>query len=88
MAKLTAKMGGQNMERGRLEKELPPSLVAVTTQIEFASPARKNLVDYWRATHTARKTREKLAKYQPWQRFIRPVTDDVCDAEAALTLHD
>ena len=83
--KLKSEVGARNDRRAELEKELPPSLVAVTTQIEFALNARENLAGYWRATNTVTKVRSKLAKYERWQKYIAAVTDEICDAEARLT---
>lgn len=51
--RLSAEIAGLALRRTELEKELPPSLVAVTTQIEQASQARDSLSSYWRATETS-----------------------------------
>lgn len=68
-----------------LERELPPSLVAVTSQIEHASQGRDALSDYWRATNALTATRGRIAKYQGWATYIREVTEAVSAAEANLT---
>ncbi|MFH7322263.1 AAA family ATPase [Aeromicrobium sp. JJY06] len=71
--------------RADLERELPPSLVAVTTQIEHASQARDALTAYWRATNAQTTTRARLAKYEAWATYIRRVSEDLNEAEANLT---
>ncbi len=89
LRKLRSRLGtviqARRNERNQLEKELPPSLVAVTTQIELASRARDNLSTFWKATQKVIRTRAQVAKYQRWQKYIKAVTDEICDAEASLT---
>ena len=83
--RLAALLAERRQQREALEKEIPPSLVAVTTQIEHGARARDNLSAYWRATSTLGRTRAKLAKYERWQKFINDVSDEICEAEASLT---
>lgn len=83
--RLAALLAECKQQRETLEKELPPSLVAVTTQIENGARARDNLSAYWRATSTLGQARTKLAKYERWQKFINDVSNEICEAEASLT---
>lgn len=71
--------------RADLERELPPSLVAVTTQIEHASQARDALTAYWHATTELTTTRARIAKYKAWANYIRKVAEELSEAEANLT---
>ena len=54
-------------QREALEKALPPSSVAVTTQVENGARARDSLSTYWRTTSTLSQTRTRLAEYERWQ---------------------
>ena len=83
--RLAALLAKRRQQREALEKEIPPSLVALTTQIEHGARARDNLSAYWRATSMLGRTRAKLAKYERWQKFINDVSDEICEAEASLT---
>ncbi|UGQ55365.1 AAA family ATPase (plasmid) [Rhodococcus qingshengii] len=68
--------------RSKLENELPPSLVAVTTQLEHAANARRSLEVYWSTTKKCTKVRLQLARYGRWQKYISTVTEEICDAES------
>lgn len=71
--------------RAELEKELPPSLVALTTQIESAAIATEALSAYWRAGNEVTRLRAQIAKYERWQKYIGSVTEELCEAEAKYT---
>ena len=85
LERLTARRAEVVQRIADLEQELPPSLVAVTSQIEHASQGRDALRDYWRATNALTATRARIAKYQGWVTYIREVTEAVSAAEANLT---
>lgn len=83
--RLKEAIDGLKARRGELESELPPSLVAVTTQIEYAFVAREALSTYWRTMNAAAHLRSQIARYERWQKFIVTVTDELCEAEAKFT---
>lgn len=85
LERLATRVAEVASRRADLERQLPPSLVAVTTQIEHASQARDALTAYWRATSHLATARARLAKYEGWTTYIRQVTQDLRDAEANLT---
>lgn len=82
MAKLEAEIARVRELKSQLEKELPPSLVAVTTQLEYAANARRNLEVYWRTTKKHTTVRLQLARYGRWQKYINAVAEEICDAES------
>jgi hypothetical protein len=84
-SRLSADLDTSKTRRAVLEKELPPSLVAVTTQIENAALAREGLHAYWRATKQVSQLRSRIARFQRWQQFITSVYEQICEAEARLT---
>lgn len=85
LERFTTRLAEVARRRADLERELPPSLVAVTTQIEHASHARDALTAYWQATTDLTTTRARIAKYEAWAKYIRQVAEDLSEAEANLT---
>lgn len=79
--RLSECIDGLKARRAALEKELPPSLVAVTTQIEHAFVAQEALSAYWRASNAVTRLRSQITRYERWQKYILTVTDELCMAE-------
>jgi DNA repair exonuclease SbcCD ATPase subunit len=82
IGRLKAEIVRLTERRSQLEKELPPSLVAVTSQLEYAANARLNLGVYWRKTQEHTSVRLQLARYGRWQKYISAVTEEICEAES------
>lgn len=85
LERLASRLDEIASRRADLERELPPSLVAVTTQIEHASQGRDALNAYWQATSGLTTTRARIAQYESWAKYIVEVTEDLSEAEANLT---
>jgi hypothetical protein len=68
-----------------LQDELPPSLVALTSQVEHGEQARLTLTEYWKTTSELSTKRAQQARYARWLTFIDRATTDLCQAEAALS---
>lgn len=84
-AALTAQLSSLDREVEVLQKQLPPSLVVLTTQIEHGDQARSTLTEYWRATNELKVRREQKQRYDRWLSFIGRATADLCRAESELS---
>jgi dsDNA-binding SOS-regulon protein len=68
-----------------LQKELPPSLVAITEKITYAEEIRKELAELEAAFSEVALLEKKLAHRQQWCRFITYASQAFGDAEVALS---
>jgi len=68
-----------------LERELPPSLVRLTEQVEFARQFRDALADYRQQRTNDSVAKDKLARRERWQRFIEQAAETFAAAEAELS---
>jgi recombinational DNA repair ATPase RecF len=83
-ARATAKSGAQAQERAQLEKELPPSLVAVTTAVEAARRLQRSwrdLADAEKETATATALEAKVARLK---KFLDTASATFATAESAM----
>jgi hypothetical protein len=72
-------------EKATLEKELPPSLVALTEQVEHASKLQQSLK---KLADCNRKVEEHTASFglrSAWATFIESVPNDFARAEVSLS---
>lgn len=72
-------------EKDALEKELPPSLVAVTEQVERAEQLRDALKEHQEASALAIDTSGVLAARKRWATFIGTAAEQFAKAEVALS---
>lgn len=72
-------------ERESLEKTLPPSLVAVTEQVEAAEQLAKALNDLQAASQETSSIAEILMRRERWATFIEKAANEFADAEVALS---
>ncbi|MBX3671016.1 MAG: AAA family ATPase [Rhodocyclaceae bacterium] len=67
-----------------IEKQLPPSLVAVTRVLDGAKRFRDAITNHGTTTNTLTNNRRRLKVRQDWRTFIGKVADAFAGAEAAL----
>lgn len=72
-------------ERAELERDLPPSLVALTEQIQKASQLQSALADHSKYLRAAAATQTKLERRRRWVKFIEEACTSFADAEVALS---
>ncbi len=72
-------------EQGELERELPPSLVGLTEQVELAEQLQTALSDHRHALDRVTANRAQLAGRRRWCSFIEDASRDFADAEVALS---
>lgn len=72
-------------EKQNLEKELPPSLVALTEQVEHASDLQQAIRKLRDSTQTLTDLTERLALRTAWATFIATVSDEFARAEVRLS---
>lgn len=80
-----AKIGVLESERRDLERELPPSLVGLTEQVELAERLQLALTDHRRLLGLSTTNRDRLARRLKWCSFIEDASRDFADAEVALS---
>jgi hypothetical protein len=83
-AKRAELAGEAETELAALEKQLPPSLVALTRVLSAAKRFRDAINNYASTTTTLTETRRRLRLRQNWQTFISKSADAFAAAEAAL----
>jgi hypothetical protein len=71
-------------ERGEIEKQLPPSLVAVSRMLAAVKQFCEAISSHAKAADVLTKGREELAVKDRWQRFISAARDAFSVAEAKL----
>lgn len=68
-----------------LEKQIPPSLVELTSKVADAEAARVALTSYWRATAARDEAKTKLDLYLRWKGFISTAYACFSEAESDLS---
>lgn len=71
-------------EIGELERDLPPSLVGLTAQVDRAQAAARELRTYQNARRAIDLYRRRLDVYQGWIQFISMASGSFGDAESSL----
>jgi DNA repair exonuclease SbcCD ATPase subunit len=84
-AKLTGALAAANQRKDELEKELPPSLVALTEQIAAATQFQEALKDYSDAMGRQQGLKARIAVVEQWRDFINQAAKIFADAEADLS---
>lgn len=79
--KLTALL----VEKERLEKDLPPSLVALTEQVEYASRLQDSLKKLRDCNRAIEELKATLVMRTAWATFIESVSDEFARAEVRLS---
>jgi hypothetical protein len=72
-------------EQEKLQKELPPSLVALTEQVALAEDLRKQISDHVVLNRDLTETQKKLTARSKWTEFITNATQSFARAEVALS---
>ncbi|MEK6782178.1 MAG: DUF2813 domain-containing protein [Bacteroidota bacterium] len=72
-------------EKEKLQKELPPSLVALTEQVGVAEDLKREIENHSRLTQELFKTEKKLAARNRWVAFISNASQVFAQAEVALS---
>jgi hypothetical protein len=72
-------------ERESIEKELPPSLVALTEQIEHAERLKRGIVQYETAVGGEKKIGKRLEKRKAWCEFVESASRRFAEAEVAFS---
>ncbi len=73
------------VEKSTLEADLPPSLVMLTQQVEFASQIQESLKKLSASKAKLRDLSASLELRQAWAAFIESVSDEFADAEVRLS---
>ena len=71
--------------RDALERELPPSLVELTTKVEYAKQIQESLSKYTSSTNSLQAAEQKRLKREAWSAFIQYAEAAFSTAEAALS---
>jgi hypothetical protein len=79
------KLATLQTEKDELEKTLPPSLVALTQQVEHASRLHQAIKDLERSNQRAKEVTASLALRSAWADFIRAVSDEFGQAEVRFS---
>jgi hypothetical protein len=72
-------------EKGKLEKELPPSLVALTEQVEHASNLQQAIKKLRDSHQKVTDLKDRLGARIAWADFIETVSDEFAKAEVRLS---
>ncbi len=83
-SQLTEAIKAAEEKKAELEKDLPPSLVTLSEQIQAALQFREALEEYNEATGRKDASDVKLALRQRWQDFIGKAANTFAEAEADL----
>jgi hypothetical protein len=73
------------VEREQIEKELPPSLVALTEQIEHAEKLRRESGQYGTAAEAGERINKRLKRRKAWCDFIESASRRFAEAEVAFS---
>jgi DNA repair exonuclease SbcCD ATPase subunit len=79
------KIAELSVEIETLERDLPPSLVTLTTQIASAEVAQRELAAYVAADKSEAATTSQLRVFARWKSFIGQANGVFADAESALS---
>ena len=80
-----AKLIELSTEKERLEKEMPPSLVTLTEQVEYAEQLQQAIVEHRQCCKAKRAMEDKLIRRQNWAQFIEKGSRLFSEAEVALS---
>ena len=83
--KLTSALAVANKRKDELEKELPPSLVALTEQIAAATQFQEALKEYRGAIANQQGLKARIAVTEQWHSFVNEAAKAFSDAEADLS---
>ncbi|HMV10432.1 MAG TPA: hypothetical protein PK325_07505 [Cyclobacteriaceae bacterium] len=72
-------------EQEKLQKGLPPSLVALTEQVAVAEDLKKQITDYLTSVRNLNDASDKLSKRTKWVEFITNASHLFATAEVALS---
>jgi DNA repair exonuclease SbcCD ATPase subunit len=84
-SKRTGRLGELREEKESLERELPPSLVALTQQVEYAASLQGAIKKNLRSSKAVRDIESKLLIRMAWAEFINLVSDQFAAAEVKLS---
>jgi hypothetical protein len=79
------RLTASSTKKDLLEKNLPPSLVALMAQVEHGRQFKDALVEHWRKSGTLAEKRRLLELCNQWRRFIADCTERYGAAEADLS---
>ena len=77
-------LGQAEKELAAIEKQLPPSLVAVTRVLDAAEQFRRAITSHRTATDALIRNRRRLRARQDWRVFVGQVADAFAAAKSAL----
>jgi recombinational DNA repair ATPase RecF len=83
--KLTSAVAAANERKEELEKELPPSLVALTEQIAAAAQFQEAFKDYSDAMSRQQGLKARIAAVEQWRDFVNQAARTFAEAEADLS---
>jgi hypothetical protein len=81
----TAELRGLEKEKAELERELPPSLVALTEQVSVAEQLRKGLAEYVQNFAAREAVERRLTARERWAAFIKDAATTFAKAEVQLS---
>ena len=81
----TTQLENNKKRKTELEKELPPSLVKLTEQVEHAKNIKKDIEDYKGYKSSLEKVKTKLKHFSEWKQFMDKVANKFGSAETRLS---